>query len=466
MLTIGCVRPNWIANIFAAVFSFGVIGSAYAQPGGGGAPGGNAPAFVEPDFRDRVWEEGGPRLQGLHSGKLVTGIQIVGNETVSQHKILSHMQTRQDRNYDEKQLLADIRELYRTELFHKITPETAEYKGGVIVRLSVVERPTVTEVIYHGNTRVDDKMLDKHCGIQVGDPANPFSADMAKQRLVDLYQEKGFNQVSIVVREGNKAGDRRVYFEIAEGPLERIWSINFVGNEEFSDALLSTKIKSRDARWGATAYLLNVANMIQIREDKSILERYYRSLGYFQARIDYQIKYYDSGEFMDLTFVIDEGMRFKVRNVSIVGNEFFPTDLLMKDLKLKAGDYFSLGKMSQDQRMLRNDYYGREGFVFVDIVPEPRYLEEPGQLDLVYRIAEGDRYRAGQINVHIAGDSSHTQHNVVMNLLGFREGEIIDLRQLEASRARLMRSQIFETNPTLGEPPRVEVRPPDQDQGF
>ncbi|MEM8732615.1 MAG: POTRA domain-containing protein, partial [Planctomycetota bacterium] len=142
------------------------------------------------------------------------------------------------------------------------------------------------------------------------------------------------------------------------------------------------------------------------------------------------------------------------------------TDILMADLKMKAGDYFNLGKMNADQRMLRNEYYGREGFVFVDIVPEPRFLEEPGQLDLVFRIAEGDRYRAGQINVHIEGDSSHTQHNVVMNLLGFREGEIIDLQELENSRFRLMRSQIFETNPTIGEPPRVEVRPPDRDPGF
>lgn len=463
------VATKRIAGVLTFLLLFSNADLAQAQMGGGGGAGGGqagAPAFVEPDFRDRVWEEGGPRLQGLRSGKLVRGIQIVGNQSISKHKILSHMQTRQDRNYDEKQLLADIRELYRTELFHKVTPEIADYQGGILVRMTVVERPTVTAVVFHGNKRLNDSMLEKHCGIEIGDPANPFSADMAKQRLLDLYHENAFNQASIVVREGNKAGDRRVFFEIAEGPLERIWSINFEGNQEFSSALLATKIKSNDARNGLTTWILNKANMLQIEEDKNALVAYYRSLGYFQARVDYQVKYYDSGEYLDLTFVIDEGTRFQVRNVSIVGNEFFPTDILMAEMKLRAGDYFSLGKMNSDQRMLRNEYYGREGFVFVDIVPEPRFLEEPGQLDLVYRIAEGDRYRAGQINVHIEGDSSHTQHNVVMNLLGFREGEIIDLQELENSRFRLMRSQIFETNPTIGEPPRVEVRPPDRDPGF
>jgi outer membrane protein insertion porin family len=204
--------------------------------------------------------------------------------------------------------------------------------------------------------------------------------------------------------------------------------------------------------------------MLRIREDKERLIAYYRSLGYFMARVDYQIDYYDSGEFMDVTFVIDEKQRFKVRNVSIVGNKFFDTDLLLASLDLKPGDYFNLAQMNRDQRTIRNEFYGREGFVFVDVVAEPRYLEEPGQLDLVFRINEGDRYRAGEINVHIAGDSSHTQHNVVVNLLGIRPGEIIDLQELEDSERRLRFSQIFETNPTIGEPPRVEVRPPDQSE--
>lgn len=438
---------------------------AWAQPGGGAGGQAGAPAFNDPKFRDRVWEMGGPRLRGLQQGRLVTNIEIVGNQTVSSHKILSHMQTRQDRNYDEKQLQADIHELYRTELFRKITPSIAETEAGVIVRLEVVEQPTVTEVIFHGNTRIDDRMLAKHCGIDIGDPANPFSTDMARQRLIDLYHENGFNQVAIVVREGNKAGDRRVYFEISEGELERIWSIAFVGNEDFSSALLKTKISSKDARYGVTTYAFNKANMNKIQQDVDTLTAYYRSLGYFKAQVDHRIEYYESGSFLDLTFVINEGPRFSVRNISIVGNQFFPTELLMAHLELQPGNYFHLGAMNRDQRTLRNKFYGREGFVFVDIQPEPQFLEEPGQLDLVYRISEGDRYRAGDINVHIAGDSSHTQHNVVLNRIGIRPGDIIDLQELEDSERRLKFSQIFETNPALGEPPRIEVRSPDRFPG-
>jgi outer membrane protein insertion porin family len=427
-------------------------------PGGGGDPSANAPAFEDPKFRDRMWEAGGPRLREIGNGKLIVGVEIVGNQSVSRHKILSHMQTRVDRKFDDKQLLADIHELYRTELFRKVSPSLQDVDGGVIVTLEVVEQPTVTEVIFHGNRRLDESMLKKHCGIEVGDPINPFSVDMARQRLLDLYLEHSFNQASIVVKEGNQAKDRRVFFSISEGPLERIWDISFEGNVIFSDDLLKTKIKSRDARNGLTPWMFNKANLNQLREDTDRLITYYRSLGYFQARADFQLDYYEGGEYVKVVFVVSEGPQFYVRNITIMGNKYFSNELLMSALTLKSGDAFNLGKMSRDQRTMRNDFYGRKGFVFVDIVPEPRFLEEPGQMDLVYKIREGDIIRAGEIHVHIDGGSSSTKEKVAINMMGIRPGQIVDLRELEAAERRLGLSQIFETNPANGDPPRVEVR--------
>jgi outer membrane protein insertion porin family len=432
-------------------------------------PGQNAaPMFEEPKFRERMWEAGGPRLQGLHNGKLVLAVEIVGNQSVSKHKIQSHMQTRQDRHYDEKQLQMDIRELYRTDLFRLIVPEIVENQHGVIVRLKVTEQPLVTEVIFHGNTRLDNRQLQKHCGINVGDPINPFSVDMARQRLLDLYHDKGMNQAAIEVVEGNKAGDRRVYFSIAEGPVERIWSINFVGNRLFTGPVLKTKVSCRDARNGLTTYVGNVASKTKIEDDTRMLVAFYRSLGYFNARVDHRMTYYDGGNFIDLTFVIDEGEQFHIREISVVGNRFpaFTSELLLGAMDLKPGAAFNLGKMNRDQRKLRLDFYGREGFVFAEIVPQPVFLEEPGMIDLVYKINEGDQFVVGDINVHIDGDSSHTKHSVVLNMLGLREGQLIDLRELENSERRMRFSQIFETNPTQGEPPHIEIRRPDQEDSF
>lgn len=432
-----------------------------AQPGGGGQDA--APAFVDPNFRDRMWEAGGPRLSQIDTGQLVLGVEIVGNKKISQHKILSHMQTRQDRMFDEKQLQADIHELYRTELFRKIEVSKRATPQGVFIKLQISEQPLVDEVIFHGNERLDDRQLKKHCGIEKGDPVNPFSVEMARQRLMDYYRENGMNHADVQIREGNRPTDTRVFFEISEGNVERVWSINFEGNAVFSSALLKSKIKSADARSGVTPYLFNKANLLQIEEDTQRLTAYYRSLGYFRARVNHRMDYDPTGVWVYLSFIIDEGPQFHVRTISIAGNQYFTTDQLMHSLTLKEGEAFNLGKMTRDQRTLRSEYYGREGFVFVDISPEPHFIaDEPNKLDLVYRINEGDRYKAGQINVHIEGDSSHTKHSVVTTMVSLREGRMIDLRELESSERRLKASQIFETNPSLGEPPHIEIRQPDE----
>ena len=455
-------RPITMLMAICVAGSFQVFAGAQGPGGGGGGAG--APAFVDPKFSDRMWEQGGPRLSGLHDGKVVLAVEITGNESISEHKILSHMQTRKDRVYDEKQLLMDLHELYRTDLFQLIEKEIVTYQDGIVVRLKFRERPTVTELIFHGNRRLNTSMLQKHTGISVGDPASTFSVEMAKQRLIDLYHEKGMNQASVKIIEGDQAGDRRVYFDISEGPVEKVWNIKFVGNTVFSDAVLQTKIRSRDARGGITMYIGNVASEQKIDDDKRALVAFYRSLGYFDARVDVFKSYYDDGEFLDLTFVVDEGRQFSLRNVTIVGNKFpaFTTDVLLASMETKPGEAFNLGKMNRDQRRIRNEFYGREGFVFVDIVPQPVFLDEPGQLDLVFKIEEGDQYRVGEINVHIDGDSGHTRHTVVLNMLGLREGQLIDLQELENSERRLKFSDIFENNPAMGEPPRIEVRPPEE----
>lgn len=454
----------WKLSAIGLLAALALATACLAQAPGPGGNDANAPMFEEPKFSDRVFESGGPRFNQKHNGKLVLGIQIVGNETISQHKILSHMQTRQDRGYDDKQLQLDIHELYRTDLFRNIKTEIIEYPDGVVVRLDVREQPMVSEVVFHGNTRLSDRELKKHCAIEPGDPASPLTVEMAQQRLVDLYHEKGMNQASIVVLEGNRPDQRRVMFGIDEGPVERIWQISFVGNQLFRSDVLKTKIESRDS-WQGIKPFGNLANKIRMEDDTQALIELYRSLGYFQARADYRLEYYPDGVWCNLTYVIDEGIQFKVRNISVVGNEYpaFTSELLLGSMELKSGDAFNHARMSKDQRRIRNDFYGRDGFIYVEIIPQAVFLEEPGWLDLVYKINEGDQYVAGDIHFHSVGDSNHTKRSVPLNLIDIVPGQLIDLRKLEASERRLKASQIFETNPTLGEPPRIQVRRGDEE---
>ncbi|MFM7035097.1 MAG: BamA/TamA family outer membrane protein [Planctomycetia bacterium] len=161
-----------------------------------------------------------------------------------------------------------------------------------------------------------------------------------------------------------------------------------------------------------------------------------------------------------LTFVINEGPRYAVRNISFIGNTKFKSEFLSRDLKLKSGEPFNQSKMESDLNLVR-DVYGGRGFVFADIRADPRFLEEPGQLDLVYNIAEGQRYRVGQINVRIRGEHPHTRHATILNRLSLRPGDILDIRKLRDDERRLKSSGLFLADAAKGEGPKIVFSKPE-----
>ena len=88
-------------------------------------------------------------------------------------------------------------------------------------------------------------------------------------------------------------------------------------------------------------------------------------------------------------------------------------------------------------------------------------LEQPGQMDLIYHIKEGNRYRVGKINVVVKGENPHTQTTTILNRLSIKPGDIVDMRQVHESERRIKLSGLFENKPGTG--PRIIPIPPGQE---
>jgi outer membrane protein insertion porin family len=369
------------------------------------------------------------------------------------------MQSREDRAFDKETFNRDISALYRSSLFRKIDPYFTQTPEGVHIRLIVSERPIIRSVEFLGNERLEDGALKKHAGVQKGDPLDPISVNSAKSRLIEFYQDKGMNQDDVQIIKGLKPSDRDVQFLISEGPVERINSIRIIGNVAFTEELLKARIKSRDSRMGITMYIGNKCSDLKLNEDRDALLAYYRSLGYFDARVDYQKSYNEAGDFVDVTFVISEGERYTINSVSIVGMERYQPEELLPNMKMKSTNSFLQTNKLKDEKLLR-DVFGAQGHIFCDVEGEVIYQPDH-RVDIIYRVREGDIYRASDIRVHIDGDFTK-RHVVLQPLRNLRPGAIIDSRELENGERRLRYSTIFNTDPSRGEVPRIEVQPPEK----
>lgn len=419
-------RGAIVALIISTLVGFGLSYDALAQPGG------NPPT---PD-------------------DLVVDVRIVGNQAVSLQKIGTYISTRAGRNYDPEIIEDDVRKLTKSRLFVSVNTSYIRTPEGVIVLFQFVERPTLRYVRYVGGS-LRRSTLEKQAGLKVGDAVDPYLVEEARRKLEDYYKSKGFAKVRVNITEGNKPGDRGAVFQIHEGPKQRVYDVEFEGNTIADDSRLKTQISSKPP----ILYLFKgELDEKKIDEDVEKLTAYYRGLGYFSARISREIEFGESGNWATLRFVIDEGPRYRVRNVSVVGAKKFPTADLEEKLQLKGGKFFDQGAMTRDVTELQ-DHYGVVGYVYCNVQADPRFLETPGELDLIYQIEEGARYRVARVDVQIDGDDPHTRINTVLNRVELRPGDIVDIRKIRDSERRLSASGLFQTNPSQGNPPKITYHP-------
>jgi len=374
----------------------------------------------------------------------VIEVRVVGNNTISTSKISGHIQTRIGRPFDRSVVQDDVRLLANLGWFIDVKPLYKKTPQGRIVIFQVVERPTIRYVTYLGNAGVSDKKLGKETALKSGGAIDPYAVEEGRRKVRELYQGKGYNNVQVTILEGTKPTDQGIVYLINEGNSQKIWNVDFVGNEFVSDGRLKTLIKSKPP---ILKLFKGYVNREQIDSDVDQLTAYYRSFGFFQAKVSRKLDYNEKGNWVDLTFVISEGLRYQIRSVKFLGNTKFEPIALAAAAKLKSNQPFEQSKVQKDALWLQ-ELYGSHGYVFADIRPETVYLEEPGQVDLIYHLDEGEQFRVGRIFVHIGGENPHTRIQTALNRMTLRPGDIMDIRELKASERRLIASSLFQSDAT------------------
>ena len=392
---------------------------------------------------------------------LVVEVRVVGNKRTPTEKLMRYIQTRPNRSYNGETVEQDVRRLNGSGLVDSVRAQYQDAPNGQgrIVVYEVFERATIKSVNYVGNRKIKSKTLSKEAKLKAGGPLDPFAVEEARSRLEAYYKEKGFANARVSLSEGSKATDERVVFVINEGSKQTILWTSFEGNTIASEARLRTQIKSKQ---GVVWLFGGEVNRRQIKEDEDRLIDYYHRLGFFRARVGSFIEEHSFSEQRDwvsLKFVIDEGPRYSVRKLSVIGNKRIDTAEIQRVIELREGEPYRDDRMRRDQNAIK-DRYGAVGHVFADVKPEIIFDEEPGHLDLIYRIEEGERYRVGKIETRIAGDYPHTQITTVLNRLSLEPGDIIDIRELRDSQRRLRSSQLFKVDPQSGTMPEIAFSPP------
>jgi outer membrane protein assembly complex protein YaeT len=393
---------------------------------------------------------------------LVADVQIVGNHTVFTETILNHLSTKPNKDYVRATVEEDVRKLNQMGSFRNIKVDVFPAPGGkgqdgrdrVIVRFTVTEHPSlVQDVIIKNNRHVKLDDLSSLKQIKKGAPLNPSLNQMARNDIAEEHRKNGYYFAAVTLEEGAKPGDKRVVFNIAEGPFVRVRSIRFEGNDSLaSGARLQTQIMSSHVlipglRLGGKF----VPELVEADLDK--LREYYKANGYLKVQVSRELAFSDDQQWVDIAYHLHEGIVYHVKDVTVEGIKPELRSKMESIIQVKSGEVFRTTTAEMDKRNLA-DIEGYQGYKTRFI--ENLVYEEPGQVDVHYQVQEEARAPAyvGQI---IVQGNKVTKDRVVRRLLTFQPGQLLPYPELRASEENLKRSTLFEVNPQLGIRPTIDV---------
>lgn len=369
-------------------------------------------------------------------------VKIEGNTTIPNSEIAKHIMTRPGRTVTAKQIKDDVDALVRTRWFATVEPSIRRTDAGNILVFRVLERPIVRKVEYKGNKKIKTKVFDQMTQLKPGQPYDVSTNRECARRILEHYHDKGYTFATVELERGDVRDDpdREVVFLINEGPKVKVTKVDFDGNNTFYDPLLKTKTRTKTQILWLFGGKYDAST---VNDDIEGIRNYYYSLGYFDVKITPEQKFSEDKSKVELHYQIDEGVRYRINEIVVMGNEVLSEEEIRGMMKVKPGEDYNERHITKDVETIMAKY-GTQGRLFAQVAPVRRWSEEPGVLDLVYRINEDKPYRIRNINIHIAGDYPHTRNNLIRNITPIQPGDLADPKKLQNYKQRLAGSGYFE----------------------
>lgn len=404
-----------------------------------------------------------------YDGRFIAEVRVEGLDRVSPELARNQLRTRAGRPLSWATVQQDLRNLERLGEFRQISADLVLREDSSIeVVFLVVEAPLVLDIIVTGNRSVSDEELAFAVGevalLVSGVPIDDFRIGQAAKAIERVYRTKGYPLAAVTVDESRLQSHGEVIFKVREGERLSVVDIRFRGNSAFSDKQLRSQVSSK------TKGILERAPLDdrKIEADVTAIVDFYRDRGYLDIRASRTILPSPNGKEAVITFLVDEGKRYTIGQVTMLGNggaEGAPdlgnglTVLAPEQARaltpLNTGAVYSENEVDDAARELR-DGLRQMGYVDATVRVSKLRRSDTPIVDIALSITEGSRWKAGL--VEFAGNTL-TKSKVIR-----REAEILPDHWLDgtagAETERLLRNRgLFRPRQPGSPGPRVTIQP-------
>ena len=370
--------------------------------------------------------------------EIIKDIVIEGNNRFSDETIKIYGDVEINKNINETDIDKILNNLYTTDFFEDIKINLSKN----VLTIKLKEYPLINNLIIIGedSQKYKDAIKD---AISLKEKKAFIKTNLIKdvERIKSLYSSIGFNS-SKVEAKVKKIDDNNydLLIEINRGDKTKITKINFIGNKNIKSNRLREIIASEEHKFWKIISRNSNFNENQINLDVRLLTNYYKSVGFYDVKINSNFAQIDETGGIKLVYSIDEGIRFTINKISMNIDKVFDKEIffpLNKVFKKYIGDYYSPFYVKRILEEL-DETIDNNNLQFVE--HNVQEIIESDEINIVLNIFEGEKVLVERIN--ILGNNI-TSESVIRGELLIDEGDPFTNLNLEKSISEIKSRNIF-----------------------
>jgi len=362
-------------------------------------------------------------------------VQYTGPATISRERILAQMRTKVGQPYSNEIVQEDIKALYKTGYIRNVRIFAQPEGDGVKVIVAVQTRAIIREIEITGAEHLKAQRLRKEIKVKLNQAVDEQQLEDARQKIIEIYQGRGFNDVSVEFRIDpidEKRGTARVVFTVNEGVKGAISQVRFEGNAHFSQRVLRKQMKTRGRSLIYFVDKTGRLDEVQLEQDMDKIREFYQDHGYIDVEVKEVRKERTPKGPMIITIVIAEGPQYHVRKLTVSGYQATTEAKVLALLKMKEGSVYSPKQLRDDAKAVA-DAYGSGGYVDLVITPEGTPAGT-GLIDVHYNIEEGTRSFVNRVNIE---GNTRTKDKVIRREVLVAPGDVFNTVRVDITKKRL-----------------------------
>ncbi|TCL94092.1 Beta-barrel assembly machine subunit BamA [Rhizobium sp. PP-WC-2G-219] len=367
-------------------------------------------------------------------------IDVRGATRVSAETVRSNITIVPGREFTNSDIDASVKRLYATGYFSNVSINVS---GGALV-VSVSENNLINQVVFNGNRKITDEKLAAVVKTRSLGAYSEATAQADIQSIKDAYAGIGRNDVTVTVQTAPIAEGRiNVAFVVNEGDRTKIRSINFVGNNAYSDGRLQGVISTKKS--GILSFLnrKDVYNADKLRADEEQLRQFYYNRGYADFRVVSSDAVLDeTANEYTVTITIEEGERYDFGAVNVESTvEGINAEELKGLVQSRQGTIYK-AKDVQETMSEISKRVAAQGYPFARVTPRGNRDFAGRTIAVDYLVDQGERAYIERIEIR---GNTRTRDYVIRREFDMSEGDAFNQEMIATAKRRLEALGYFST---------------------